>query len=110
MRATTKLFAYDKGTKTFFQEMSTLEGNADESDPSRKTKARSLVFHQVYPDACDEGMTLVSARTGEEVDYVVIEQERAVDGELESWTLVPTKQALKRVPRARGTKIIIWND
>jgi len=68
------------------------------------------VFHQVYSDACDEGLTLISHRTGEEVDYVVIEEERANDGEIVSWVLAPTKLALKRVPRARGTKIIIWND
>lgn len=44
---------------------------------------------RVYDDACDEGLTLVSARTGVEVTFVVDHTERSADGELMWWLLKP---------------------
>jgi hypothetical protein len=52
---------------------------------------------RVYDDACDEGLTLVSQRTGREVVFVVDEVERR-DGDVLLWRLVPAKPSESRVP------------
>jgi hypothetical protein len=44
---------------------------------------------RVYDDACDEGLTLVSHRTGEEVVMVVQEDTCDDEGDILSWTLRP---------------------
>lgn len=43
---------------------------------------------RVYDDACDEGLTLVSAKTGREVVFVVTET-GVREGEIFDWTLRP---------------------
>ena len=103
MITTTKFFHYDPKDRTFSQEISTLEGNgmAGGGQPT---------FHQIYQDSCDVGLTLVSAATGKEVDYVVSLTEKDAEGDVQCWHLVPTKQALRKVPEARGTSIVIFND
>jgi hypothetical protein len=69
------------------------------------------VFRQVFPDSCDAGLTLVTAR-GNEVDYYVREEkrDREGEGELQVTVLVPTPQALRRCPAARGSEVHILND
>jgi hypothetical protein len=47
-----------------------------------------LPMSRVYDDACDEGYTLVSAKTGKEV-VVVVEKIEKHDGDLIFWELVP---------------------
>lgn len=95
MITTTKLFHYIKDKKTLVAEMSDFGG---------------AQFHQVYPDSCDEGLTLVSHVTGKEVDYVVNHTEKDKEGEIQFWELIPTKPSIRRVPAAKGTKIKIFND
>lgn len=46
-------------------------------------------FERVYDDACDVGMTLVSARTGDAVVFAVTGEQRDADGDLMYWTLEP---------------------
>jgi hypothetical protein len=46
-------------------------------------------FGQVYDDACDEGLTLVSARTGNTIVFVVQETHRDGAGEIAWWVLKP---------------------
>jgi hypothetical protein len=69
-------------------------------------------FKQIYPDAADEGMTVVSNRTGREVDYVVVkvDQMPGEDFEIAGWNLEPTAKSLRQVPACRGTKLLIIND
>lgn len=59
-------------------------------------------FGQVYDDACDEGLTLVSARTGNEVTFVVDHTEYC-NGELLWWKLVPADFK-------GGMSILLFND
>lgn len=44
-------------------------------------------FGQVYDDACDLGMTLISERTGAEVVFALEHTEHPVDGDLLWWVL-----------------------
>ena len=46
-------------------------------------------FRRVWDDACDEGLTLISARTGREVVCAVVDLMRDDEGELTGWTLRP---------------------
>lgn len=48
----------------------------------------SFRFGQVYDDACDEGLTLVSHRTGSEKVFAVSERKFDREGDLTSWELV----------------------
>ena len=103
MITTTKFFHYVSNLRVFCTEISTLEagGMVGQGAPT---------FHQIYPDAADLGLTLVSHKTGREVDYVINDVTRNAEGEIESWELVPTTHALRRTPEARGTRILIYND
>ena len=69
-------------------------------------------FGQVYDDACDEGLTLVSARTGQEVVFVVDHVERDADGDVRFWLLRPVGRSERPLnqPTIFQTKIRLFND
>ena len=70
-------------------------------------------FGRVYDDACDEGMTLVSARTGTEVVYVIDHEERASDGEVTAIVLVPAgphQQSKVTTSLGRVIRVRLFND
>ncbi len=71
----TARFTYVPGDRLFVAEASDFAGGP---------------FGRVYDDACDEGLTLVSARTGRQVVFAVthIEVDRR-EGELLYWDLEP---------------------
>jgi hypothetical protein len=62
-------------------------------------------FGRVYDDACDEGLTVVSATTGREVVYVV-ERTEVRDGELVAWYLEPAELRL----RGSLPSLTLFND
>lgn len=62
-------------------------------------------FGQVYDDACDEGMTLISHRTGVEIVFAVEHVERDRDGDIAYWDLRPVRSK----EWAAGT-VRIFND
>jgi len=66
-------------------------------------------FGQVYPDSCDEGMRLVSHKTGHEADFVVVDAETN-DGDVLCWKLSATRQAVRRNPNLAGVTMTIYND
>lgn len=63
-------------------------------------------FGRVYDDACDLGVTLVSAKTGREVVFVVTAERRDGEGEILFWELRPATLDTRRSP---GT-VQIYND
>jgi hypothetical protein len=64
-------------------------------------------LERVYDDACDEGLTLISQRTGREVVFGVegVERDRDGDGDVQYWDLRPVCPA----EWAAGT-VRIFND
>lgn len=44
-------------------------------------------FGRVYDDAVDEGLTVVSERTGRQVTFVVTEERRDAEGDIQLWEL-----------------------
>lgn len=67
-------------------------------------------FRQVYNDACDEGLTVVSHHTGEEATFVVNRVETDGEGDITKWELIPTDQSLRRNRRLAGMSIYLYND
>lgn len=65
-----------------------------------------LRLGQVYADACDEGFTLVSARTGERMPMVRDDEIRR-DGELVAEVFVPVDRAKRR---NKDLHVRIYND
>lgn len=62
-------------------------------------------FARVFDDACDVGLSLVSARTGRAVPVTVDGTERDAEGDLLSWTLRPVAAA------DRGLfAVVVFND
>jgi hypothetical protein len=64
---------------------------------------RVSIFHQLYNDSCDAGITLISAKTGKEADFFV-------NGEIQGWNLLPTYETIRKLPRLKNTRVLIIND
>jgi hypothetical protein len=62
-------------------------------------------FGQVYPDSCDEGLTVVGA-TGREIVFHIAADHHDRESELTHWTLEPANTA----DRATVAKMVIFND
>lgn len=69
----TRQFHFDKDARLFIGEISSTHG-----------------FGRVWNDSCDEGLTLVSARTGKHVTFAIVETIRDADGDITQWMLRPT--------------------
>lgn len=98
MRFSTNMFIYDKKNRSFLQELSSLD-----------IRPNQRLFHRIYQDACDEGITLISSRTGHEVDYY-IDKIDTDEGDIWGWHLLPTPESIRKVPQAKGTSILLIND
>jgi hypothetical protein len=75
---------------------------------------RVNAFHQLYNDACDEGITLISDTTGKEADYYVDNidwmNEFTEDREIAGWKLLPTPETVRTHPRLKNTRVLLIND
>lgn len=103
MRVSTQLFTYDAAKRQFTTEISDL--------------GREFNFEQVYTDAIDTGLTLVSQRTGREVEYVVDHVEFDQEGDRLWWDLVVADprhllhtRDVSAMQNMRGSTIRIFND
>ena len=63
-------------------------------------------IEQVWNDACDTGLTLISQRTGREMVYAVEHIEKDRDGDLLFWDLLPANLS----DRDGALKIRVFND
>jgi hypothetical protein len=64
-------------------------------------------FQKVYKDAEDRGLTLVSPKTGEEIVFVITDEERDRENELTAWKLVSLGSS--GLPN-NFLQLTIWND
>jgi hypothetical protein len=64
-------------------------------------------FEQIYPDACDEGVTVVGNH--HEVAFYVEDADMNGD-EIGGWRLRPTPESVRRVPEVRDVRMLIIND
>lgn len=93
-------FDFDRATKLFTTEISMLcEGQ------------RQLpVFTQIYDDACDVGLKLVSDKTGKEVVFYLDTEDRDGENEIQGWRLKPTTESIRKVPECKDLTMLIIND
>ena len=84
----TNMFHYDPEDKVFSQEVSSLRG---------------FKTGPIYDDACDEGFTLVSHKTGKEEVVCLSEIDRNEDNEVCGWWFEPVNTRL-------NFKVLIIND
>lgn len=66
-------FHYDAATAHFTAEISEIGG-----------------FHQIWVDSADEGVTVTNPATGRSVDFVVVKEEKDVEGDITQWSLAST--------------------
>jgi hypothetical protein len=98
MRFSTSQFWWTPKSGLFSQDLSSLC-----RDP------RVSIFHQLYNDSCDAGITLISDKTGKEADFFVNEVDMH-DGEVQGWYLLPTPETIRKLPRLNNTRVLIIND
>lgn len=65
----------------------------------------SFKFGRVYDDACDEGLTLVSQWSGDEIVFAIDREIKDGEGELMGWELKPVPESHRR-----HLSITIFND
>ena len=93
----TDRFTIDHKDKCFVTEASDLDRNP---------------FKQIFPDSCDEGLELVSQRTGEVSKWYVTytRYSNKEDHELQGWELQPTRETLRKLPQLKGWTMVVFND
>lgn len=77
-RRSTKEFTWCSRSRRFVAEISELHN--------------AVLASRVFNDACDEGFTLVSERTGEEMTMILESESRDNEGELLYWTFKPERE------------------
>lgn len=100
MRFSTSQFHWSPDSGLFSQELSSLN-----------VKPTQSPFHQIYPDACDEGITLISEVTGKEATYYVdtIDKDGS-DEDTYGWNLLPTPETIKKLPQLKNSRVLLIND
>jgi len=66
-------------------------------------------FEQIYPDSCDLGFTMVSARTGDMVDFVQVGTDKSGE-DIAGWWFEPKPEHVKKNPKVAGMRVLIIND
>jgi hypothetical protein len=69
-------------------------------------------FHRIYSDSCDEGLILISEKTGQSSTWYVSRYEYTNDEDYEfvAWHLLPTMQTVRKFPQLKNTTMVIFND
>lgn len=92
----TKQLDFNKATNSFVAEISDF--------------GHGFNFCQIYHDSADQGLKLISHKTGHEADFVVSREFRDTEGELTHYELVPTAAAIRHNRGLCGVKMVIFND
>ncbi len=91
-------FTYHIESKTFVAEMSDFN-----LEPG-------IFTQQIYDDAADYGLCIVSSKTDAEVAYFHSDIKWNSEGEIVSWIYLPLPIDVVCHPLAAGTKVEIFND
>ncbi len=94
LRYSTKLFHWDKETRTLTAEASDLE-------------RFEQIFDRIWDDAADEGFTLVSHHTGRQVTFVITVTEYTPDRDIAGWWLKPVRIGARDV---QDIRVHVIND
>ena len=97
MQLSTRQFTTDAKQKMFIAEVSDLGRN---------------YLIQVWPDACDVGVEIVSQKTGRHSRWFQAKEERSNDEDAELLATIyePTRETLRTEPQLKGWTVHILND
>lgn len=98
-------------------QLSTRDFTVATGKPMMFAEASSLGFRagqvpggQLYDDACDEGITLISHRSGDKTHWYRTQEGLVVAGELQGWIYKPTTETLRKQPQLKDWEVHILND
>lgn len=94
------LFTYNRETKTYIAEASTLQG---------PTSAGAF-FGQIYDDACDVGLRMASPHPAGKATFYLDQEHEDNEGDTTHWTFKPTSETLRRIPALNGVTVTVLND
>jgi hypothetical protein len=69
-----------------------------------------LRITQLYDDACDEGLCLMSHKTGECSYWYLSQRVTSPDSELMAWVFKPCAETLRKTPVLEGWELRVLND
>ena len=87
---------------------STMNGSFS-ADISMLSHCRLNVLDQLYHDACDEGFVMVSAKTGDEVDFYLDFTSREADGDIRFYIFKPSARAIEYNKKLAFVKVTVYN-
>jgi len=88
-------FFYNKDTKTFSSEASTLQDG---------------FLGRLYSDACDEGFYMLSEKTGNIATFFLSYENKDKEGFVTSWVFYAPRESLIKNPGLEGVKVVVFND
>lgn len=67
------------------------------------------IFSAFYDDAADVGFSIINEKTNTTIK-VVLEEKQTQGDEVTGWVFVPTLEDIRRNPKLRGYKFVVFND
>ncbi len=95
-RINTNVLSWNQRDKTLVGELSSCGNN--------------FRLSRIYQDACDVGIQLQSHRTGEVATFYLAEEKHDNENDLLYMSFHPTPEEIKKNPRMRDVKVILFND
>lgn len=96
-----KYFDWQKDTGSLVQEMSTL----------RCVYPHFNFFKQIYDDACDQGFSIQSTKTGEIITVYHDRTDMSDSGEdTYGWVFKPIPEHARKNPKLKNLEVLIIND
>ena len=94
-----KLFTFNPMDRVFSTDASDLD-----------LKPGQVPYSQIYDDAVDAGMIIVSQKTGYVAMFYLAAVVRDADCDVVSWLFTPTTETLRARPELEGWKAMVFND
>jgi hypothetical protein len=69
----------------------------------------SYMFKQLYEDACDVGLEIVSCRTGAVSKFYLETEHVNDDNDITHWTLKPTTDTIRKFPLLKTATVTVFN-
>ncbi len=69
-----------------------------------------LKIVKLYDDACDEGIVLRNFKTGGITHWYQTSIDRDVAGDILGWTFSICPEDVRKFPKLKGYKVIVFND
>jgi hypothetical protein len=98
-----KLFTFDKASKTITSELSTLM-----HDPANSGHHSRPALRRFNDGAW--GLGIINAKTRNATEWYIDTEERSSEGDIVSYNLKPTHRTLKKHPNLSGWMVYVFND